>query len=661
MKKMTATRCIFRQLPPAMRSITFTLLLLSAFLGLTSCQDETPIARANREGILLLGNSDEPKGIDPHLVSGVIEGNIIRAIFEGLCVDHPSKNAECLPGVAESWEPNEDFTQWTFNLRKNAEWSDGTPITAEDFIFSYHRILSPNLGAKYAEMLYYLTNAKEYNQDHKGYIFFKTDPTSSLEWEQIQGCNFTGNDKVDISSFKDAAKDDFSSLSAEQKNLYVSHKGLNKLNLEQLNNIQDEVVKFDWPTSVTPAQRKAIIVRLIQHAEAGSPDLWDLAQVGVEAKNPHALVVNLRGPVPFLPEITKHYTWYPVPKHTVLQFGTIDTPNTGWTRVGNIVSNGPFVLNTWRFNHHIEALKNPKYWDSDTVKLNGIRYVPVKNSYTEARMFFDNQLHKTYTLAPEMIIHSKKVRPEALRQEPYVGVNFLRLNTTRKPLDNVKVRLALSAAIDSRLIIDNLLQGGQTPAHGIVPQTEDYTTPKTVRFDATEAKKLMADAGFPNGDGFTNELKILTTPKDTSIRLAEALQAMWKQHLGINVRIEQREWGTFLTAQQELDYDIAIGGWIGDFLDPTTFLDMWTKGNGNNNTGWSSSKFEGKLSLAEKTSDPKKRLEILKEAEADVLSERPILPLYWYTTNYLLHPSVKGWNPLLLDNHPFKFVELQSN
>ena len=171
----------------------------------------------------------------------------------------------------------------------------------------------------------------------------------------------------------------------------------------------------------------------------------------------------------------------------------------------------------------------------------------------------------------------------------------------------------------------------------------------------------MADAGFPNGDGFTNELKILTTPKDTSIRLAEALQAMWKQHLGINVRIEQREWGTFLTAQQELDYDIAIGGWIGDFLDPTTFLDMWTKGNGNNNTGWSSSKFEGKLSLAEKTSDPKKRLEILKEAEADVLSERPILPLYWYTTNYLLHPSVKGWNPLLLDNHPFKFVELQSN
>ena len=193
-----------------MRSITFTLLLLSGLLTLTSCQDETPVERANREAILLIGNGDEPKGIDPHLVSGVIEGNIIRAIFEGLCVDHPEKNAECLPGVAESWESNEDFTQWTFNLRTNALWSDGAPITAEDFIFSYHRILSPNLGAKYAEMLYYLSNAKEYNQDHKGYIFFKADPKSPLDWQLIKDCNFTGNDKIDISSFKDTAKNDFS-------------------------------------------------------------------------------------------------------------------------------------------------------------------------------------------------------------------------------------------------------------------------------------------------------------------------------------------------------------------------------------------------------------------------------------------------------------------
>jgi len=658
---MTATLRFLRQRSPAMRSITFTLLLLSSLLTLTSCQDETPVERANREGILLLGNSDEPKGIDPHLVSGIIEGNIIRAIFEGLCLDHPSKNATCVPGVAESWESNEDFTQWTFNLRSDAQWSDGMPVTADDFLFSYHRILSPNLGAKYAEMLYYLANAKEYNQDHKGYIFFKTDPKSALDWKLIQDCNFTGNDKIDISSFKDTAKNDFFSLSSEQKSLYFSHKGLNKLSLKQLKTIQDKSIKFAWPTSVTAAQIDIILARFMQHAKAGSPDLWNLAHVGVTAKTPHTLVVNLRGPIPFLPEITKHYTWYPVPKHTVLKFGTIDTPNTGWTRVGNIVSNGPFMLNSWRFNHHVEALKNPHYWDFEAVKLNGIRYFPVKNSYTEARMFFDNQLHKTYTLAPEMIIHSKKVQPEALRQEPYVGVYFLRLNTTRKPLDNLNVRLALSAAIDRRLIIDNLLQGGQTPAHGIVPQTEKYTTPKIVNFDITEAQKLMADAGFPNGEGFTSDIKILTTPKETAIRMAEALQVMWKQNLGINVRIEQREWGTFLTAQQELDYDIAIGGWIGDFLDPTTFLDMWTKGNGNNNTGWGSNKFEETLTLAEKNANPSERLEILKDAEATILSERPILPLYWYTTNYLLHPSVKGWNPLLLDNHPFKFIELQSN
>ncbi|MFD2160717.1 peptide ABC transporter substrate-binding protein [Rubritalea tangerina] len=644
-----------------MRSLTFTITSLIAFLTLTSCQDETPVERANKNGILLLGNSDEPKGLDPQLVSGVLEGNIIRALFEGLCVDHPSKNAEALPGVAKSWEANEDFTQWSFHIRENAKWSDGKALTADDFVFSFHRILSPNLGAKYAEMLYYLENAKEYNQNHKGHIFFKTNPNTDINWQLVKDCNFLGDDTIDISEFEEQIENNFAELSSSQKSQYARFKGLNNLDLNHLESIKNGSINFQWPASINPDTQKKILSQFIDHYKRGEPDLWEMANVGVSAESPHLLKLRLRGPVPFLPEITKHYTWFPVPKHAVLKHGSIDTPNTGWTRVGNIVSNGPFKLHSWRFNHSIEVTKNNFYWDKDTVKLNGIRYLPVKNTYTEARMFFDQQLHKTYGLAPEMISYSKKVSPENLRQEPYVGVYFLRLNTTRKPLNNPQVRLALSAAIDSQLLIDNLLQGGQTPAHGIVPQTEKYTTPKTVQFDLTKAKELLLEAGYPNGDGFTNDLKILTTPRETSVRLAEALQAMWKQNLGINVRIEQREWGTFLTTQEDLDYDIAIGGWIGDFLDPTTFLDMWTKGNGNNNTGWSSQIYEDKLKQAERTADPNQRLEILKEAEATILAERPVLPIYWYTTNYLIHPAVQGWQPLLLDNHPFKFIELKQS
>ena len=639
--------------------LTITSIFLAAITFVfTSCQTETQVEKANRENILLLGNTDEPKGLDPHQVSGVLEGNIIRALFEGLCGDHPSKNAVPVPGVAEKWEPNTDFTEWTFFIRKDAEWSDGKALTAEDFVFSYHRILSPELGAKYAEMLYFLKNGKEYNQNHKGYILCGLDSSFPVKWDILKECNFRGNDKTDVSKIKDK---EYGDLSSSEKKTYIAHKGLDKLNKDQLNEVKSNTALFEWPESITEPTRTLVLDTLLKHFADGSPDLWEKAQVGVSAKSPTELVVNLRGPVPFLPEITKHYTWFPVPKHVILKYGKIDTRYTAWTEPENMVSNGPFKLKTWTFNHLIEVEKSPNYWDVANVHLNGIKYFPIKNSYTEARMFFDGQLHKTYSLAPEMITYAKEKNPEALRQEPYVGVNFLRINTSKEHLNKVKVRMALAAAIDRELIIENLLQGGQTPAHAIVPQTSDYTTPKTVGFDKTKAQKLLAEAGYPDGKGFPSDLKILTTPKETSVRLAEALQAMWKKNLNIDVRIEQREWGTFLTAQQELKYDIATGGWIGDFLDPTTFLDMWTKGNGNNNTAWHSEEYEAKLKLAERTADPKKRLEILKEAEATVIKDMPVLPLYWYTTNYLISENVKGWNPLLLNNQPYKHIRLENN
>ena len=134
---------------------------------------------------------------------------------------------------------------------------------------------------------------------------------------------------------------------------------------------------------------------------------------------------------------------------------------------------------------------------------------------------------------------------------------------------------------------------------------------------------------------------------------------MWQKHLGIKVRIQQREWTTYLQKQYDADYDLCVAGWIGDYLDPTTFLEMWVTDGGNNNTGWGSKEFEGLLNKAENTADVPTRMGILSDAERVIMSDTPVLPIYYYTTNYLIRPEVKNWNPLLLNNHPFKFVRIE--
>jgi oligopeptide transport system substrate-binding protein len=538
-----------------MRVLKIPALFLTGAL-LLSCDGRTAADRAVEDGMLILGNSSEPKGLDPHLVAGVLESNLIRAITEGLCNDHPEKDGIALPGAAERWEHNEDFTIWTFHLRPDGVWSDGVPVTAHDFLFSYERILTQSLGSEYSEMLFYIEGAEDF---YKG-----------------------GTE--------------------------------------------------------------------------------DFGTVGVKAIDDHTLEVTLRGSIPFLPEITKHYTWYPVPRHVVLEHsgGKIDVPFSGWTKPENFVGNGPFTLKSWKINDHIEVVKNPLYWDAGRVELNGIRFLPVTNSYTEARMFYDGLLHVTYTLPPELIPYSNERYPEEVRSELYLGTRFIRCNITRPPLDNPEVRRALALTIDRASLIDNVLQGGQMPAYGMVPPFGDYETRRAVEFDPEEGKRLLAEAGYGNPGDFPR-IRLLTADRDVSKRMAEAYQGMWKQHLGIDIDIEQKEWTSYLNAMTRLEYDLADGGWIGDYLDPTTFLDMWITGGGNNRTGWSNEEFETLLKKSEHERDPLARLDILQAAESILMGDTPILPVYWYTTNYLIDSRVKGWHPMLLNHHPYKFLSLEPN
>jgi oligopeptide transport system substrate-binding protein len=646
---------------------------------------------ANEENILIVGNSGEPKGLDPHLVSGVLESNIIRALFEGLCVEDPDKDSSSLPGVAKNWTANEDSTEWIFELNPEAKWSDGVPVTANDFVFSYRRLLSPDPDwpAEYAEMLYFLKNGEAYHRSHFGNILCGNDPDFPVKWKILKESNFKGDPKLKLSNFvgktfsdlderdlkkfasylSEGQQVDLTQLSATkvetekltevEKRIFFNSKGIDNLNKSDLKLLKQNTSILNWADQVPEEVRQLVLERIIKHHEAGKPNLWDKAEVGVTALDDFTLKINLRGPIPFLPEITKHYTWYPVPKHVILKHGKINTAyQSPWTRVENIVSNGAFKLKTWRTNHFLEIERNNYYWDRDNVYLDGVRYLPIKNYYTETRMFGDEQLHLTYTVPSELIPMAKEKYPAQLRQEPYVGVRFLRVNNRKEPLNDPKVRRAFALSIDQKSICEEILQGGQTPASGIVPPFGNYKPPGVIHFDPEKAKILLAESGYESTSSFP-EISLLTTNSDSGLREAEALQAMWQKHLGIKVRIMQREWTTYLQKQYDADYDICVAGWIGDYLDPTTFLEMWITDGGNNNTGWGSNEFEDLLNKAENTTDVATRMEILSQAEQTILNDTPVLPIYWYTTNYLIRPEVKGWNPLLLNNHPFKSVKIE--
>ena len=624
-------------------------LAIFASCFLWSCESRSSVEVASEEGILIMGNSGEPKGLDPHIVSGVLESNVIRSLFEGLVEAHPSKDGVALPGVATKWYPvnEEQPDEWVFELRKDARWSDGKPLTAQDFLFSFRRLLTPALASDYSFMLYYIRDAEPYHKSQRSYLLSRNDANFSKEWwDSLKEIDFGPNEKAAEGSFN-----------------FI---GLDKLSASQLENLLLKPDLFQWPESISLEIRRKLIKKNLDFEKSNRgklgkdqlKDLWPLIDFGASAPDDHTLRVELNSPIPFLPEITKHYTWYPVPRHIVLKHGKIGDRFTDWTKPDNLVCNGAFVLKSWKFNDHIEVTRNPLYWDKENVGINGVRFLPITNLYTEDRMYYDGQMHVTYTIASELIEHSRENYPEHVRSELYLGTYFIRTNVSNKPFTDPRVRLAFSLSLNQKSLIDNVLKGGQKPAAGLVPPFGDYPASDVVAFDPELARKLLAEAGYPGGKGLP-DMEFLTTDKESSKMTAEALQAMWKEHLGATIKIKQMEWTSYITAMFDKDYDLAAGGWIGDYMDPLTFLDMWMKDGGNNRTGWHNEEFEDILGKAAQTGDPSKRYALLAQAEALFLRERPILPVYWYTRNYLLHPDVKGWSPLLLDNHPYKFLRLE--
>ena len=524
-----------------------------ASLLLAGCGDSRSSAeKAAEQGILIVGNNQEPLSLDPHKATAVADGKIIAALLEGLVRPDAKDETIIHPGMAASWEHDKWAREWTFHLRE-ACWSDGKPVTAHDFVYAYKRLLHPEFGGKYAEMLYPIQNAEEYNRGE---------------------CS------------------------------------------------------------------------------------WD--EVCVQAPDDRTLKLRLTGPTPHLLHLMLHFTWCPVPAHAVEAHGGMLDRRSLWSRVGNWVGNGAYVLDSHHFNDYLQVTANPRYWRAAEVQNRGIRFLPIVNGYTETRMFYDGKLHISNNVPPELLARARQ-QGDAFCQDPYYCTIFYRLNTSRAPLDDVRVRRALSLAIDRESLVNDVVRGAGRAASCFTPPGAGYDSsftyaPRTEQVEL--ARKLLAEAGFPGGKGFPT-LEIMTTSRDVQRIMAETIQAMWQKVLGIHVEIRACEWTAYKAAQQNGDYDVSSSSWSGDYLDPATFVELWRSGGGNNCTGWGCEEFDMALVNARESWSSDARRAHLYRAESIMMQAQPIIPLYWSERTYLKSPAVSGWYPLLLDNHPLDAVQVK--
>lgn len=428
----------------------------------------------------------------------------------------------------------------------------------------------------------------------------------------------------------------------------------------------DELTAHDfvwsWKRALMPklANPYAYQLFIIENAEDFSKGkVADFSQVGIKALDDKTLEVVLKQPVPYFLGLLDHHSMYPVHPKTVEANGRMDERGNPWTRPENFVGNGPFVVDTWQVNKVLSVKKNSLYWDQERVKLNEVHYYPIQHSGTEERMFRTGQLHIINELSQTKIPVYRNRQDPAYRTFPYFGVYFYRLNVTVKPLDDARVRKALAYSIDRKTITEKITNGFQPPAFNFTPpDTNGYTAEARMVYDPELAKKLLKEAGFPNGEGFP-ALTILYNTLEGHKKIALAVQAMWKEVLGINVLMENQDWKVYLSNQHNMNYEITRSAWIGDYYDPNTFLDLFVTNGTNNYTGWSNSNYDEYIKKAANSNEQQERYKYFQKAERILIEEAPIIPVYTYKRNFLVSTSVKNWHDDILDYHYLKDVYLE--
>ncbi|MBL58117.1 MAG: peptide ABC transporter substrate-binding protein [Verrucomicrobiales bacterium] len=421
-------------------------------------------------------------------------------------------------------------------------------------------------------------------------------------------------------------------------------------------------VVYSWRRAVNPltASDYAGMLFYVKNAEAiNSGKINDLNQLGATVVDRQTVRVELISPTPFFLELCAFWTLAVVPKKTIELHGD------HWCLSKPLPVSGSHTLEFWHLRDRVRLRKNENYWDAINTKNIIVDFLSVESPATAINLFEAGQADVIWdkSLVPTELLDALSDRA-SFHKFDYLGSYFVRFNTTKKPLNDLRVRKAMALAIDKARLVTKYTKGGERPAqHFVPPGTGNYISPSGPTHAPELAKQLLSEAGYPEGQGFPTDFEYLFNSSELNRNIAVELQRMWKETLGIQIKLRQAENKVYLTAQSSLDYHISRSSWIGDYNDPNTFLDMFMSQNGNNRTGWRNNQYDQTIRLANATTDPASRNELFQKAERILINdELPIFTLFFYVGINIYHPDrIGGIHPNILDIHPVNAIYAKKN
>lgn len=513
-------------------------IIMIASIGLVGCGGGTDNETAgdkegNVEQHLKLNAETEPPSLDPGLATDSTSFEILRVIMEGLVRLDENGKVNQGSGMAESWEINEDGTVYTFKIKEEVKWTNGDPVTANDFEYAWKRVLNPETASDYAYQLYYVKNGEAYNN---------------------------GQATAD--------------------------------------------------------------------------------EVGVKALDEKTLEVTLEAPTPYFLQLTAFGTLYPVNQKVV-------EADANWAAdSATYVGNGPFKLTDWAHDSEVVVEKNADYWNKDAVKLDKISWAMVNDENTSYQLYQNQDLH---VVAPPTDLTMELIEQGEAEALPISGTYYYVFNTEKEPFNNANIRKAFTAAIDREGIVNAVTRGGQLPATGFVPPGSSTDLPQDLRdangnlIPSVDEAKSYLDKGMQElGITELPEITITYNTSEGHKKIAEAIASMWKTNLGVEVSLYNQEWKVFLDTIDAGDFHVGRMGWLGDYMDPMSFLDLFVTDGGNNYPGYSNPEYDALIAQAKSTNDQQVRLDTMAQAEKILMEDMPILPIYFYTEVYMQHDNVKG-------------------
>ncbi|MGB7345165.1 MAG: peptide ABC transporter substrate-binding protein [Pirellulaceae bacterium] len=614
-----------------------------------------------------LQSGTDPKTIDPHRATGNIESRLIFALFNGLLQMLPEGEPDpetglqpmtAQPAIAKSYDVSDEGRTYTFHLRDDAYWTDGTRVSSHDFAWSWQRMLHPGTACEYTFQLHGIPFAKEYSEStvkigDKVEVELWNRPLDTDEDESLQnfprGTMLYGTlrqiDKPDKPSVKaDATDKEIKTAEADWQDSWVYHIDIAK-------ELGDGTVTWDGDTkSQTFARnvKSSTAKPSTQRCHAVMVAFGKLG--GLETPDDETFIVHLKDAIPYFPNLAAYYPTFPVNRKCVETYGS-----PLWTKSPNIVTNGPYKLLERRLRDRLRLVKNENHFDVNEKGFDTIDYLSMEGQNTALNMYETGQLDWV-TDPPTAILEELKKRDDFV-SAPQLSIYYYQINVEREPLDDVRVRRAIAMAIDRQQIVDQVTKAGQLPAFTLVPPgLAGYESAKGPSFDIEKARELLVEAGFPGGRGIP-KMTLLYNTTEGHRAIAEVIQQQLQNNLNVKIELQNMEWGSYLDKRKQKDYEIARAGWIADYPDPNTFLDMWVTDGPQNDTNWSNKEFDRLIREAGMETDSAKRLAMLRDAEQIFVDEMPVIPIYFYTSLNMIKNHVDGFFPSSQDLHPIQLLQ----